>query len=146
MEKKPGLAIFIILLIILGIVAGNKYSKQKGEENVKIGDSMTSLELPIALDNPNVGSTLIHYFLRGTIQEVKNISSGSNQLILEDSSLPDLIISSETRISQITMPYDGTEPVTKTITDLKPGLNIDLSIEYDINIKQWFLRDVYLPK
>lgn len=105
--------------------------------------SVKDFKPPLSLDHSQVTSALLHYFLTGTIKSVKG-----NQIYLDtkgDNSLPSLIISPETRISKITLPYSASTSVSITVRELRPGQTVDISVEYDLRSKTWLLRDVFLP-
>ena len=156
MSKKLLGSLFVILVIVLVIIVIYKqqspqadYSPTTNSNNNTASTTTQSSDnhktaLPVALDNPNVGSVLIHYFFSGTLKQIETVSGG-NRIVLQNSAgMPDLLITSVTRVSKITPPYDKTTPVPINIKDLKSGEHLDISAEYDLNQNIWFFRDVFL--
>ena len=164
--------IFIVLILAVGALVWVNRSKIHSKKNIVLsqtaplassdqpygsdfpissvapGDSIfgkKTLNMPFLLNDPSQGSVLLHYFINGSVKQIKNTAQGA-QIILSnaDSSYPPFIIAKDTRISKITPPY-ASNNVPITVSDLKPGNNIIISIEYDLTQQVWLMRDVLLP-
>ncbi len=141
---------FLCLLVILGI--GVLVVKQKNVSNntgapvvQQLNPDSRNIVLPIAIDNPNTGSVLLHYFLSGTLEEVKNTKDGYVISLSGAKDLPLLLLGSNTRISRITPPYGADSSVPLTVENLKKGMAIDISLEYDLRSSLWMIHDVFVP-
>lgn len=109
-------------------------------------DNIKIIELPISLTSPNVGQVLVHYFLTGTIKKLENSTEGTQIIVdTKDQSIPKITLTNQTRISKIAPPYSAETSLPLRISDLKAGVNIDISAEYDLREKIWIIRDVFVP-
>jgi len=154
-QRKIAQFIFVLLVagLVVLLVAGPArvrtfFAARGANQKIAALSDEGPLVLPIPLSHPRVSSVMIHYFLTGVVQEVRQVQGGS-ELVLRDTlqgnGFPVLLIAPETRVERISPPYgQNTSKITKT-SDLKPGLTVDLSIEYDLRAKSWGLRDVFIP-
>lgn len=146
MTRKILIAIFIVLVLILATVTVFKIRGNRNKSIENTPQNFSSIELPIKLNEPVVGSMFLHYFLSGAIKNVEKVDGQYLVTLVEDSgSLPSITIDQETRVSKISAPYN--EKTTEKISParLKKGLKIDISTEYDLRAKQWFTRDIFVP-
>lgn len=146
MAKKLLAGTFGVLIVILGIAVWmrNQNVSMETYSNSEIKEEGKNIELPIARDNPNVGSVLLHYFITGVLKEVKT-TDGKTVLILKNSSgLPEILLQPQTRISRITPPYESNTPIPLSVKDLRAGMNIDISMEYNVGSKSWATSDVFI--
>jgi hypothetical protein len=152
MKKNFPLVLFVIL--IFGVVTafflgsnkkGMSVSKSKADVQKSETSSDVSADFPLSVNSQSVTSAYVHYYLTGTISEVKN--DGGYEIILDSSetNLPALIIGERTRISRITPPYSESTSQLMAASDLKEGLVVDISIEYDLRNKNWNILDVFVP-
>lgn len=155
MKKQFPLILFLVLVAVLVAVfywnGGKKLTGQDaGTETQKTdasaNNSASNPLLPLSVDSKAVTGALVHYFVSGKIKEIKEANEGK-QLVLdsEEKNLPMLVIGDKTRISKITPPYSENTSKFIKIDELKPGMVVDLSIEYDLRSKMWSLQDVFVP-
>jgi len=148
MKKNIPFITFIALLLVLGyLVLDNKNTLFKTKtlnENYSQGSgSVGQYNLPVARDSKNVGNVLIHYFFTGKLKEIKVSADGAEVIFLNaDPSLPRLIVTSRTRVTKITPPYE-LNGRSIDINTLKPGDIIDISAELEINTGRWSVLDVF---
>lgn len=152
--SKSGLFVtFIILLLILGGVAW--YSKvdvknwqslfsNKVEKSEPVVDD-TNVVLPVGVNNPNVTGVRVHYFMEGVIKEIKGHPEGFEVTLNNANNLPPIIIKTGVRLSKITPPYNSNVPAPFLFKDLKPGLTIDVSLEYELATQKWIVHDIFVP-
>ncbi len=151
-SKKPLIISAIILgaafLVSLAIIAGPKLkikappasNTQTGNQE-KVKQEETS-NFPISLSDPSIGQAFVHYFINGKIAALE---SGNNIIVLDNASLPKFTLSGESRVSKLTPPYGAQSSMAEARNELKAGLNIIISAEYDLRSKAWIVRDVYIP-
>lgn len=154
MSKSGLLIIFIVLLLVLGGVGWyakmdvmdfqNVFAKKTLEVTPTLVNDR-SVILPVGLDNPNVGSVRAHYFMAGTIKEVKSLPDGYEIVLANSKYLPKIVVNNGVRVSKITPPYNSAAPVPFPAKDLKPGMVIDISLEYELASEVWIIQDVFVP-
>ncbi|TSC61885.1 MAG: hypothetical protein G01um101448_489 [Parcubacteria group bacterium Gr01-1014_48] len=147
------LSVAIVIFVAIGLSSlKNRSQTQAVTENTR--DSLSARgeknkvlsDFPIPLDHPNVGSVFVHYFLTGTIDQIKNVSEGT-QIVLEGAqkTLPQIIATKESRISRISQPYSDTTLTIIRASDLRKGMQTDISIEYELRSRLWIVRDIFIP-
>lgn len=147
--------VFLTLVIIVGgfmwysksdvALIQSIFDKTQTARPVKLDiDGNKIASLPIALNNPSVSSAKIHYYIFGTIKEIKTTSEGQLIVLNNTQETPPLVLDTGVRISKITPPYNINPAVPLTVKDLKVGTVIDVSLEYDLNSGVWSMLDVFV--
>lgn len=146
MSKKFLLSMLIgLTMILLIIVITNKDTSPEDLVSDEQSLSSNQIVLPIPLNNPAVGSALIHYFISGSVQSVGSVDGGHQLVLANSNDLPILLINSDVRISQITPPYGANSSKSITVSSLKQGMNVDISMEYELGTNTWIIRDIFVP-
>ena len=149
-RKKPLIISSVVLgaalLVSLAIIFAPKlnftfFKNSDTPKTEQINQDQTAQSFPIALTEPGLGQVFVHYFINGKITALEN----GNLIVLENSNLPKFQLSPETRVSKLTPPYGSQSSIIVSKNELKPGLNIIISAEYDVRSKEWIVRDVYIP-
>jgi guanyl-specific ribonuclease Sa len=167
--KKIVFAFVVPILIIIFIGVFFVASKKNMSKQDVTGDSHTSTTslassaassttqvspqasggLPVSADDPNVqnvlpnySATLIRYSFTGTIAELTPTKDGIQMNFKNQSTvLPVIMITKDTRVSKIT----GGKVTAITSADLKTGLVVDITMDYEKTQKVWYLRDIFVP-
>ena len=109
-------------------------------------EKIPALSLPILLDNPQIGSVFIHYFLNG---EIENLVYRGNDILIQLKSvgaqIPEIAVTDATRVWKTSPPYTETSSVRLNKKDLKAGQMVDVSAEYDLKTEEWIIRDIFIP-
>jgi len=144
------ISIFFVLLTLFALtgvrLVYTHWQNKKSVSNALEKTAKGTVVLPVPIENPRVGSAFLHYFFRGKIKEIQNIANGS-QIILEDanSALPPFVIIPTTRISLIAPPYNASTVSPIPLSKLQPGIEVELSMEYDLRSTTWRVQDVFIP-
>ena len=152
MSKQSLLISFLLIVIILGglgwyynvDLSNLKNITNKQDSVVVKALDEKAIILPIAPNNPNVSATKVQYFVYGTIADIKTVSQGSEIFLANSKDIPSLVIKSGVRISKITPPYNLNPAIPLTVKDLKTGMVVDLSLQYDVVSQSWVLLDVFV--
>ena len=155
--RKSFLILLGVVVVIFAIIGLSRLKNRFGAEtftgdtrdfsSVRVEENKLSSDFPIPLDHPNIGSVLVHYFLTGTIDQVKKVPEGT-QIVLggeDQKMLPRIIATKESRISRISKPYSDTTRKVMRADDLRAGMQTDISIEYDLRSHLWIVQDVFIP-
>ncbi len=144
--KLLGLTL-LILLSISGYLYWQKLPKPSSNNSDSKTESSEGLTLPVPLTNKNIQGAYVHYFFTGTIKSLAPAGDNTD-LVLEgaDTDLPTFTITDKTRLHTIKPPYGSENAVNIKTSDLKTGLVVDISAEYDLKNKIWLLRDVFVPE
>ena len=154
-QKKPLIISAVILggalIVSLAVIFGPKlknFSPQgkkimigdtTSTENIDAGDSQN---YPIALNEPGVGQAFIHYFIEGKITAIEG---QQDTIVLDNPKLPKFQLGAETRIAKMSPPYGSQNSTIIKQGELKAGLNIIISAEFELRSQQWLVRDVFVP-
>ena len=155
MFRKLSIALFFVFLAATGYFMfsdklSNYFKSRIGRElsnstNTPLINTRT-IELPVAIDDPKVGSVFIHYFFSGKIEKLKKTKEGLEiSLDSDNGTIPLFTVVKDTRISRISPPYSASTSQPIASTSLKTGLYVDISTEYDVRSKTWTVHDVFVP-
>ncbi len=152
--RGRAVAIFVVLVIALAavVIAGlSRVPKEPGPlaptgPSGPTGNNGPVLGLPVPVDGPNVGSAFVHYFFTGSVKEVKKSGDGSVLVLYTtNDAIPEFPLAADTRIARISQPYSAETSRMVSVNELKTGLVVDVSAEFDLRSGQWLTRDVFIP-
>ena len=151
--------IWLVLFIIVCLLFVINYQKQskllksvnnlRQDVNLKEVEKVTTLiekiDLPVPIGSPSVGATYIHYFFTGKVKEIKPFLDGGVELVLESENLklPKILVSPTTSVQKISS-QNPRYPVNMKLSDIKVGLQIDASMEFDPVLKNWIMFNIIL--
>lgn len=149
--RRQAIIAFVVLVVgvaavvVAGLMRVPKEEPRQAVNGTPNGGS-PSLGVPIAIDGPNIGGAFVHYFFTGSVKEVKKSAEGSVLVLyVTNDAIPEFPIASDTRVSRISQPYSAETSRPIGLSELKAGLVVDVSAEYDLRSGQWFTRDVFIP-
>ena len=149
--RKRAVAVFVVLIVGLAavVIAGlSRVPKDAGPSVPadSTGNNSPILGLPVPIDGPNVGGAFAHYFFTGSVKEVKKSGEGSVLVLyVTNDAIPEFPLGPDTRIARISQPYSAETSRMVSVNELKAGLVVDVSAEYDLRSGQWLTRDVFIP-
>jgi len=160
-NKKIWLIALILLIILVGVLSfggGSKPSSapQPVVANTAPSNAPSSQEspvndstvFPIPRENPNVKAIFdrpdsVRYLFTGIIKGLKNEPAGMQVSFTEQSpALPSLFLIKATIVARVVGPGKFE---TASLDDLKPGVKVDLGVDYSKTKKQWvpLVREAY---
>lgn len=151
--RKQAVIAFVVLIVGIAavVIAGllrvpkdDSPSVPAGEQAPAAGAAVSGLPVPI--DGANVGGVFAHYFFTGAVKEVRRTAEGSVLVLyVTNDKIPEFPLAADTRIARISQPYSAETSRMVSVAELKAGLVVDVSAEYDLRSGQWFTRDVFIP-
>lgn len=153
-NKKIWIAVCAVIVgVAVGAAAVAGYYKRHPvtvavQEHASTERDPKRIDAPVSLGSPNVGLVFVHYFFSGSIKELKNVEGGT-ELILDSTNpeMPRIVLTPQIPISKVVVPPPAVPvpPKNLKIQDLKPGQNVDVSMEFDPVLKNWVVLGVFLP-
>ena len=149
--RKRAVAVFVVLIVGLAavVIAGLSRVPKEAGPRAPAGPTVnngSALGLPVPVDGPNIGSAFVHYFFTGSVKEVKKSGDGSLLVLyVTNDAIPEFPLAPDTRIARISQPYSAETSRMVSVSELKAGLVVDVSAEYDLRSGQWLTRDVFIP-
>lgn len=142
--RKIAITIFFVLLAGISSLLIWKFWNRPIFNASENPPPANNTAFPVEPGATNVGQVFLHYFFEGSLKSVYK-SATSSELVLENPDLPKILVDQAVRISKIKPPYQHTAPILAGQKDLKVGVYVIISAEYDLNSKSWIIRDVFIP-
>lgn len=113
--------------------------------------TVTKEDLPIPRNHPLVQSVtdspnpgFLQYFFSGSIGQIKTVNGGTQIILVgDDGKIPPLVVPANTKITKFTQKPKSLQMLP--LSALKPGLIVDVRMDYQFYGTRWLFREVFLP-